>query len=328
MGLLQDGKWVDRWYDNKSSKGRFVRSDAVFRSWITADGSPGPSGEGGFRAEANRYHLYISHACPWAHRTMIFRSLKGLQKMLPISVVHWFMGADGWTFQTADGVIADSVNGSQYMHQIYTKAVANFSGRVTVPVLWDKRSESIVSNESSEINRMFNSAFDAIGAKPGDYYPAKLRSEIDSINSRIYDTLNNGVYRAGFATSQQAYDEAITPLFETLDWLDNTLSTNRFVTGTTLTEADWRLFTTLIRFDPIYFSHFKCSKKRIADYANLSRYLKQLIEWPGIRETINMEHARKHYFTSHVSINPSGILPISAETDVDLKSTPAHHYSV
>lgn len=310
MGLLQNGQWVDRWYDTKASKGRFVRNDAQFRNWVTTDGAPGPSGNGGFEAEAGRYHLYISNACPWAHRTMIFRSLKGLADMITISVVHWYMGEQGWTFEKGEGVISDQVNDSVYVHQIYTAADPDYSGRVTVPVLWDKKTKTIVSNESSEIIRMFNSAFDEVGATPGDYYPENLRTQIDALNTRIYDTLNNGVYKSGFATTQDAYEEAVVPLFETLDWLEDILAEQRYLTGDTLTEADWRLFTTLIRFDPVYVGHFKCNLKRIADYPNLSAYVRDLYQHENVSDTVNMGHIKSHYYGSHPSVNPTGIVPL------------------
>lgn len=309
MGLLQEGKWVDRWYDTRAEKGRFVRKDSRFRNWVTADGTPGPSGTGGFKAEAGRYHLYVSHACPWAHRTLIFRTLKGLEDTISLSVVNWFMAKDGWTFDKADGVIPDSINNANFLHQVYTAAKQDYSGRVTVPVLWDKTTRTIVSNESSEIIRMFNSAFDDVGAKPGDYYPAPLRAEIDTLNQRIYDTVNNGVYKAGFATTQEAYEEAITPLFETLDWLEDRLSTRRYLCGPTVTEADWRLFTTLVRFDCVYVGHFKCNLMRIVDYPNLWAYVRDLYQHDGVGETVNMDHIKSHYYASHETINPTRIIP-------------------
>ena len=306
---MVDGAWHDEWYDTGSNDGRFIRADAQFRHWVTADGSPGPSGEGGFAAEPGRYHLYISNACPWAHRTRIMRTLKGLVDWIDLSVVHWHMGAQGWTFEPGDGVIPDPVHHAQYVHEIYRAAVADYSGRVTVPILWDKHSATIVNNESSEIMRMFNSAFDALGATPGDYYPAALRDEIDAVNARVYDSVNNGVYKCGFATSQLAYDEAIEPLFDTLDWLDARLAGQRYLVGETLTEADWRLFTTLIRFDPVYVGHFKCNKKRLIDYPNLSRLARELYAYPGVAETVNMRHIKHHYYGSHETINPSGVVP-------------------
>lgn len=309
MGLLQNGKWVDQWYDTKSNGGHFVRKAPQFRSWVSADGAAGPSGDSGFKAEPGRYHLYVSLACPWAHRTLIFRALKGLEQMISVSVVHWYMAEDGWTFDVGDGVVPDTVNAVTLMHEIYTKAMPDYSGRVTVPVLWDKQTKTIVSNESSEIIRMFNTAFDAVGAKVGDYYPPDLRSEIDSLNERIYTTVNNGVYRCGFATTQEAYEQAITPLFDTLDWLEDRLRAKRYLTGDQITEADWRLFTTLIRFDVVYVGHFKCNIRRIADYPNLSEYLRDLYQQPGIAKTVNLEHIKKHYYESHETINPSRVVP-------------------
>ena len=309
MGLLQDGKWVDQWYDTESSGGHFVRKAPQFRSWVTVDGTAGPSGDGGFKAESGRYHLYVSLACPWAHRTLIFRALKELEQMISVSVVHWYMAEDGWTFAAGDGVLPDTVNDAQLMHEVYTKAMSDYSGRVTVPVLWDKQTKTIVSNESSEIIRMFNSAFDGIGAKAGDYYPPDMRSETDSLNERIYATVNNGVYQCGFATTQAAYEEAVTPLFDTLDWLEDRLRSKRYLTGDQITEADWRLFTTLIRFDAVYVGHFKCNIRRIADYPNLSEYLRDLYQQPGIAKTVNMEHIKKHYYESHETINPSRVVP-------------------
>ena len=315
MGLLQDGKWVDQWYDTESTGGRFVRKLPQFRSWITTDGEAGPTGDAGFKAEADRYHLYVSLACPWAHRTLIYRSLKGLEDMIPISVVHWHMADNGWEFHLGDGVIPDPLHGAEYMHQIYTAAMPDYSGRVTVPVLWDKNTNTIVSNESPEIIRMFNSAFDAVGAKPGDFYPESLRAEIDMLNTRIYESVNNGVYKCGFATTQEAYDEAIEPLFATLEWLEDRLSLKRYLTGNSITEADWRLFTTLVRFDPVYVGHFKCNLKRIVDYPNLSGYVRDLYQQPGIAATVNMQHIKDHYYTSHESVNPSRVVPRGPEID-------------
>jgi putative glutathione S-transferase len=315
MGLLQDGKWVDQWYDTNKSDGHFIRKAPQFRNWITADGAAGPSGIAGFKAEAGRYHLYVSHACPWAHRTMIFRTLKGLEDMISISVVHWFMAEDGWTFKEGEGAIADTINGSQFMHQVYTAAKFDYSGRVTVPVLWDKKTNTIVSNESPEIIRMFNSAFDDIGAKPGDYYPEPLQDEIDTLNDRIYSSVNNGVYKSGFATTQEAYEEAVHPLFDTLDWLEQKLENQRYLTGTSITEADWRLFTTLVRFDPVYVGHFKCNIRRIIDYPNLSNYVRDLYQQPGVAETVHMDHIKNHYFSSHETINPSRVVPVGPDVD-------------
>lgn len=313
MGLLQDGKWVDQWYDTKSNDGRFVRKAPSFRNWVTADGKPDSSGKGGFKAEAGRYHLYVSLACPWAHRTLIFRTLKGLQDMISVSVVHWYMADKGWTFASGEGVVKDPINNANYMHQVYTAADPNYSGRVTVPVLWDKKAKTIVSNESSEIIRMMNSAFDDIGAAPGDYYSENLRSEIDGLNERIYTDVNNGVYKAGFATTQKAYEEALVPLFGTLDRLDKRLRSRRYLTGNEITEADWRLFTTLVRFDPVYVGHFKCNIRRIADYPNLSGYVRDLYQQPSIAQTVNMTHIKNHYYASHETINPSRIVPTGPE---------------
>ncbi len=318
MGLLQNGKWVDQWYDTKKSDGRFVRKDASFRNWVTGDGSTGPSGKGGFKAERGRYHLYISYACPWAHRTLIFRALKGLQEMVSLSVVHWHMGENGWTFESGEGVLGDPINNVQFMHQVYTAAEPEFSGRVTVPVLWDKKTRTIVSNESSEIIRMFNVAFDDVGAKKGDYYPQHLRSQIDGLNLRIYETLNNGVYRSGFATTQSAYEEAVVPLFETLEFLEQILSSQRYLTGDSITEADWRLFTTLVRFDPVYVGHFKCNLKRIVDFPNLSGFTRDLFQQPDIAETVFMDHIKQHYYGSHHTINPSLVVPMGPLIDFSL----------
>ena len=316
MGLLVDGKWHDTWYDTKSSGGKFIRSEAQFRNWITADGSPGPSGEGGFSAESGRYHLYVSYACPWAHRTLIFRQLNGLSDHISVSAVHPDMLTEGWTFETDDhGATGDTLFGSSHAHQIYTRADATYSGRVTVPILWDKQRNTIVSNESSEIIRMLNSAFDHITGNTHDYWPEDMREPIECINERIYDTFNNGVYKCGFATSQEAYDAAITPLFDTLDWLEDILSEHRYLLGDALTEADWRLFTTLIRFDPVYHLHFKCNRKRLIDYPNLWAYARELYQMPGIAETVNMQHIVRHYHYSHDTINPHRIIPINPDLD-------------
>ena len=317
MGLLVDGVWQDRWYDTNSTGGRFVRTNAVFRNWVTADGSPGPSGEGGFKAESGRYHLYVSLACPWAHRTLIMRRLKGLEAMIGVSVVHWRMLEQGWTFEDGPGVVPDPIHGARYLHQVYTAAKPDYSGRVTVPLLWDKANDTIVSNESAEIIRMMNAAFDGIGAKPGDYYPEDLRPEIDELNARIYDHINNGVYKAGFATTQHAYEEAVRPLFETLDTLDRRLSSRRYLCGERFTEAGIRLFTTLVRFDPVYVGHFKCNLRRIADYPHLSGYLRDLYQTAGIAETVNMHHIKAHYYESHKTINPTGVVPLGPAMDLD-----------
>lgn len=315
MGLLIDGVWHDQWYDTKSTEGRFVRQASQFRNWITSDGRPGATGKNGFKAEPGRYHLYVSYACPWAHCTLIFRVLKGLEKMISVSVVHWYMGEQGWTFEPGEGVIQDPLFNAKYLHQIYTKADPKYTGRVTVPVLWDKDTQTIVNNESSEIIRMFNSAFDLIGAKPGDYYPESLRAEINDLNDRIYKTVNNGVYKCGFATTQVAYEEALKPLFNTLDWLEQRLSRQRYLTGEQMTEADWRLFTTLVRFDSVYVGHFKCNIRQIVDYPHLWRYVQDLYQTPGVVDTINFIHIKRHYYQSHKTINPTGIVPIGPAID-------------
>lgn len=318
MGLLIDGTWHDQWYDTDKHGGRFERWESAFRNWVTSDGAPGPAGEGGFKAEPGRYHLYVSYACPWAHRTLIYRSLKGLEDAIGVSVVHWLMRENGWTFQPdEDGVVGDDLFGSKYLYEIYLKAAPGYSGRVTVPVLWDKKTETIVSNESSEIIRMFNTAFDDAGAKAGDYYPEPLRAEIDKLNERIYATVNNGVYRAGFATTQDAYEEAVAPLFDTLDMLETRLASQRFLTGDRPTEADWRLLPSLLRFDLVYHGHFKCNVRRIVDYPNLWAYTRDLYQWPGIAATCNFAHAKRHYYESHLKVNPTGIVPTGPLLDFD-----------
>lgn len=309
MGLLQNGQWVDKWYDTKSTDGRYVRKPSSFRNWVTADGNAGPTGASGFKAEDGRYHLYVSLACPWAHRTLIFRALKGLEDLIDISIVHWFMGSDGWTFAPGDGSTPDPINNATFLHQVYTAAEPDFTGRVTVPILWDKQQGTIVSNESADIIRMFNTAFDQVGAAPGDYYPEAEREEIDALNARIYDTVNNGVYKAGFATTQAAYESAFDPLFETLDWLEDRLSKRRYLMGDHLTEADWRLFTTLLRFDPVYVGHFKCNLRRIADYPNLSGYVRDLYQHPGVAATVDISYIKKHYYGSHETVNPTRVVP-------------------
>ncbi|KGJ97966.1 glutathione S-transferase family protein [Thalassotalea sp. ND16A] len=309
MGLLVNGQWHTDWYDTASSGGRFVRKDSSFRNWITKDGSAGPSGKAGFKAESGRYHLYVSLACPWAHRTIIFRKLKGLEEMLSLSVVNAFMGESGWHFADGDGVVPDFVNYKEFMHQIYSLADSDYTGRVTVPVLWDKKLNTIVSNESADIIRMLNSAFDEVGALAGDYYPPALRSDIDGLNEFIYPTINNGVYKAGFATTQQAYDEAVTELFNALDILENKLASNRYLTGDKITEADWRLFTTLVRFDAVYVGHFKCNLKRIVDYPNICGYLRELYQYPGVSDTVNIAYIKQHYYGSHDTINPTRVIP-------------------
>ncbi len=318
MGHLVDGVWHDQWYDTKSTGGAFKRSTAAFRNWITSDGSAGPSGEGGFKAESGRYHLYVSFACPWAHRTLIFRALKGLTSHISVSVVHPDMLNDGWTFATDyPGATGDTLYGLPFARDIYTKADPQVSGRVTVPILWDKQQQTIVSNESSEIIRMFNSAFDGITGNDDDYWPAHMRDDIEDVNARIYDTVNNGVYKSGFATTQKAYDAAVVPLFESLDWLEDRLSKRRYLMGDRITEADWRLFTTLVRFDLVYHLHFKCNRRRIVDYPNLWAYTRELYQWRGVADTVNFDHIVRHYHYSHDSINPHRIVPINPVLDFD-----------
>ncbi|MCE8007315.1 glutathione S-transferase family protein [Aestuariivita sp.] len=316
MGLLVDGTWHDQWYDTASTGGKFVRSHSQFRNWITADGGTGPSGKAGFAAESGRYHLYVSYACPWAHRTLIFRTLKGLEDHISVSAVHPDMLDQGWSFQTDDhGAIGDPLFGSDHAHQLYTRADPAYSGRVTVPILWDKAQNTIVSNESSEIIRMFNSAFNGLTGNTDDYWPTEMRDDIEGVNARIYDTVNNGVYRAGFATTQTAYDEAVHALFDSLEWIEARLAGNRYLMGARVTEADWRLFTTLIRFDPVYHLHFKCNRRRIVDYPNLWAFTRELYQWPGVAETVNMAHIVRHYHYSHDSINPHRIIPINPVLD-------------
>ena len=315
MGLLVDGNWVDEWYDTKSTGGRFVRKESQFRNWVTADGSAGPTGRVGFKAEAGRYHLYVSYACPWAHRTLIMRALKGLEDMISVSVVGMTMLEHGWTFDTTDGSTGDALFGHSYMHQVYTKADPGYTGRVTVPVLWDKQAGTIVSNESADILRMLNSAFDTIGATPGDYWPEHMRAGIEPVNERIYHTVNNGVYKSGFSTTQEAYEEALYPLFESLDWLEGRLASQRYLMGDALSEADIRLFTTLVRFDPVYVGHFKCNLRRLVDYPNLWAYTRDIYALPGVADTVHMDHIKTHYYASHKSINPSGVVPAGPDID-------------
>lgn len=316
MGQLIDGKWSSEWYDTKATGGAFQRDTSRFRNWVTRDGAAGPSGTGGFKAEAGRYHLYVSHACPWAHRTLIFRAIKGLSDLIDVSVVHPDMLGDGWTFDTDfAGATGDRLHGARFLRDVYLRANPQTTGRVTVPVLWDKARDTIVSNESSEIIRMFNAAFNDLTGNADDYYPVALRERIDTMNARIYDSVNNGVYKAGFATTQAAYDAAVVPLFETLDWLDSHLAGNRYLMGARVTEADWRLFTTLIRFDPVYHLHFKCNRKRIVDYPNLWAYTRALYQWPGVADTIDMDHIVRHYHYSHDTINPNRIIPINPVLD-------------
>ncbi len=315
MGLLIDGVWRDQWYDTEGNEGHFKRETSSFRNWVTADGSAGPEGKDGFKAEPGRYHLYVSYACPWAHRALIFRALKGLEEMIDISVVNWFMGEDGWSFEPGPGVVPDPINHVDFLREVYTKADSNYTGRVTVPVLWDKATHTVVNNESSEIIRMFNSAFDGIGAASGDYYPADLHDRIDEINDRVYHTVNNGVYKAGFATTQEVYEEAVVPLFESLDWIEEILADSRYLAGDRLTEADWRLFTTLIRFDPVYNGHFKCNIRRIVDYPNLWGYTRELYQIPRVADTVHFDHVKGHYYQSHDMVNPTRIVPVGPEID-------------
>ncbi len=303
MGLLADGKWVDQWYDTKASKGKFVRQNSKFRQWIKADGSTA------FEPEAGRYHLYVSLACPWAHRTLIYRTLKELEKIISISIVDPVMLENGWEFHDSPGSIPDPIHQADYLYQIYLKADPEYTGRVTVPVLWDKKTKTIVNNESSEIIRIFNTEFNALTSNELNFYPENLHNAIDQINAFIYDNINNGVYKAGFATTQEAYEEAFDNLFQAIDKIEAILKNNTYLIGDHLTEADWRLFTTLIRFDAVYVGHFKCNKKRIADYPHLSRYLRELYNYPGIKETVNFDHIKRHYYVSHRTINPTGVVP-------------------
>jgi putative glutathione S-transferase len=303
MGLLINGEWHDRWYDTKKTGGRFQREDSIFRNQVTADGSSG------FRAEPGRYHLYVSLACPWASRTLIFRKLKRLEDVISLSVVHWHMGEHGWEFREGPGCTRDHVHGARFLHEVYTKAKSDYTGRVTVPVLWDKKENTIVNNESAEIIRMLNCEFDDWGDDSLDLYPEALRGEIDAVNNTVYHNVNNGVYKAGFATSQEAYEEAFDTLFATLDDLEARLSRRRYLAGDRITEADWRLFTTLVRFDPVYHGHFKCNKRRLIDYSNLWDYTRELYQVPGVAETVNFQHIKSHYYGSHRSINPTGIVP-------------------
>jgi putative glutathione S-transferase len=308
MGLLQQGKWVDKWYDTKNNDGEFRRQDSRFRSWLTANGAAGPNGEQGFKTEKGRYHLYVSLACPWAHRTLIFRALKGLQDYIDVTAVEPIMLENGWE-------LSDPLYGFDYAYQLYLKADPSYEGRVTVPILWDKQTQTIVSNESSEIIRMFNSAFNHLTGDLTDYYPENLRSKIDSVNTRVYDTINNGVYLCGFATTQLAYEKAFKALFESLDWVEDILSNQPYLAGEQLTEADWRLFTTLIRFDAVYFGHFKTNRQQIADYPAISNYVREMYQIEGIANTVNFEHIKTHYYGSHLTINPTGIVPVGPAQD-------------
>ncbi|WP_410217690.1 glutathione S-transferase family protein [Paracoccus sp. (in: a-proteobacteria)] len=316
MGQLVNGVWRDEWYDTDSTGGEFKRDTSRFRNWVTADGSAGPTGAGGFRAESGRYHLYVSHACPWAHRTMIFRALKGLEDHIEVSVVHPEMLKDGWEFRTDfEGATGDRQFGFDFLRDVYLKAVPDASGRVTVPVLWDRETGQIVSNESADIIRMFNAAFDGITGNRDDYWPADLHNRIEAVNGRIYDTVNNGVYKAGFATSQGAYDKAVVPLFDSLDWIEGLLADHRYLAGDRITEADWRLFTTVLRFDPVYHTHFKCNRRRIVDYPNLWGWARELYQWPDVAGTVHPDHYIRHYYFSHDMINPHRIIPVGPEID-------------
>ena len=318
MSLVKNGKLEGDWLETEQKDGEFVRLDSVFRHWVTPDGSPGPSGQGGFAAEKDRYHLYVSYACPWAHRTLIFRALKKLQDVISVSVVHPDMGPESWKFDAGfPGATVDDVNGFHYMHEVYTLANPRYCGIVTVPVLWDKKQSTIVNNESSEIIRMLNSAFNAFTDVQTDYYPEELRDAIDAINQEVYDNFNNGVYRCGFATSQKVYERAYDRLFATMDKLEQRLSQQRYLAGDVITEADWRLLPTLLRFDPVYYSHFKCNKKRVIDYPNLSNYMRELYQQSGVAPTFNLEHVKRHYYWSHESINPTRIVPKGPELNYD-----------
>ena len=315
MGLLVDGQWQDRWYEN-SDRGEFQREQAQRRDWITTDGAPGPDGQPASRAEAGRYHLYVSLACPWAHRTLIYRTLKQLDGLIDVSVVSWLMAEHGWTFDPATGSSGDRLDNLPYLHQRYTRDDPQYTGRVTVPVLWDRQQQRIVNNESAEIIRIFNSAFDELTGSRLDLCPPHLRTKIDQLNERIYQRVNNGVYRAGFATTQQAYEAAFDELFAELDWLEQRLGERRYLTGEHLTEADWRLFTTVVRFDAVYHGHFKCNLRRIEDYPNLSNWLRELYQWPGIAETVDFAHIKGHYYASHRHINGNGLVPKGPQLDL------------
>lgn len=315
MGLLVDGVWHDKWYDTKKSDGKFQREDAQLRNWITPNGEAGPSGESGFSAESGRYHLYVSLACPWAHRTLIFRKLKGLEQHISISVVSPDMLEQGWTFDSNTGSTGDHLFGFDYMHQVYTKHKATYSGRVTVPVLWDKKTNRIVSNESSEIIRMFNTAFNGLTGNTLDFYPLAQRDNIDKVNEFVYHTINNGVYKTGFATTQEAYSEAYAALFDALDKVDALLGEQKYLAGDTLTEADWRLFTTLIRFDPVYFGHFKCNRQQLEQYKNIPHYIRELYQYSEIADTVDFYHIKRHYYYSHTMINPTQVVPVGPDID-------------
>ena len=315
MGLLVDGVWHDKWYDTDSNEGKFQREVAQLRNWVTADGSAGETGSAGFKAESGRYHLYVSLACPWAHRTLIFRKLKQLEEHISVSVVSPDMLEHGWTFDENNHSTGDNLFGFDFMHQVYTKNSPTYSGRVTVPVLWDKEQNKIVSNESSEIIRMFNSAFNELTGNTLDFYPDELRDKIDAVNAFVYDNINNGVYKTGFATSQDAYKQAYEALFVALDEVESMLSNSRYLVGDTITEADWRLFTTLIRFDAVYFGHFKCNKKQLEQYANIAGYIRDLYQQPGVAETVDFYHIKRHYYFSHTMINPTQVVPTGPDVD-------------
>lgn len=313
MGNMVDGVWNADGLFKSDEKGSFKRPDSGFRDWVTADGGPGPDGQTGHRAEPGRYHLYVSYACPWAHRTMIVRALKGLESMIGLSVVDPLMRENGWTFATERGGTGDPLHGSEYLWQLYGRARAGYSGKVTVPVLWDKERETIVSNESAEIIRMLGTAFDGLGARAGDCYPADLRAEIDAVNAPVYDRVNNGVYKCGFAKTQKAYDEAFGPLFVELDRLEERLTGREWLVGDRMTEADIRLFTTLVRFDAVYHGHFKCNQRRIQDYPALERHLEAMLAIPDVAATVHLDHIKTHYYASHRDLNPHGIVPIGPD---------------
>ena len=316
MGMLIDGTWRDQWYDTSATRGKFVRSESLFRNWITASGEAGPSGEGGFRAEAHRYHLYVSQACPWAHRALILRKLKGLEELISVDVVHPLMLDRGWSFSDDyPGATGDRLYQSQHLYEIYTRVSPEITTRVTVPVLWDKARQTIVSNESSEIIRMLNSAFDEVGARELDLYPHALRPEIDALNERVYHAINNGVYKSGFATTQEAYHAAANALFDELDQLEGHLEGRDYLVGDQLTEADVRLAVTLFRFDLVYVQHFKLDRNRLVDYPNLWRHTRRIYQLEGVAETTNFDHIREHYFRSHPTVNPHGIIPLGPQLD-------------
>ena len=315
MGLLVDGQWVDQWYDTKKTGGRFVRTQTQFRNWITADGSAGPTGQAGYKAETNRYHLYVSLACPWASRTLMIRTLKGLEDMISISVVHPLMLEHGWTFEEGEGVIGDPIFKARYLHEVYTAVKPDYTGRVTAPVLFDKKTKTIVNNESSEIIRMLNTAFDGLGAKSGNYVPDQWLEEIDVVNDFVYHRINNGVYKAGFATKQEVYEEEVTTLFAALDQMEERLAGQDYLVGNRLTEADIRLFTTLVRFDAVYFGHFKCNLKPLTAYPKLWAYTKRIYQLPGMAQTVNFDHIKRHYYGSHKTINPTGVIPMGPTLD-------------